>query len=141
MTHDEHIRLHCVQCHCGVDQRFAFFHRRLRDGHRHDIRTEAASGDLKTAHRTGGVLEEQVHDRLAGQDRIGPLAGTRRLGIVVCQIKNMRQIERVKAINAQQMLVVEGVVDCRLAHGGPFDFRRFRTVSESGQEGQRVRSR
>ena len=60
MAHDEHVGVHGVQRHRGVDQRLALLHRGGADRHVHHVGAEPLAGELEGGLRARRGLEEQV---------------------------------------------------------------------------------
>jgi len=67
VAHDDGIGAHGVERHRRVEQGFALAHGGGGDVHVDDVGPEPLGGDLEARPRARRVLEEQVHDRPAGE--------------------------------------------------------------------------
>jgi hypothetical protein len=69
MANDEQVGVHRAQVVDGIEQRFALGGRRLVDVEIDDVRRQALGGNLEGRAGARRVLEEQVEDALAAQQR------------------------------------------------------------------------
>lgn len=68
VTDNQYIRLHGVQRHRGIDERFAFLDRRIADRHIHNVGAEPFSGQLERRLRSCRCFEEEIDLRATAQD-------------------------------------------------------------------------
>src|SRR3546814_4139239 len=69
MAHAQHVGMHGVQRHRRVDQRLTFLDGAGHDRHVDDVAAEPLAGELDGGAGAGRVLEEEIDDRPAAQDR------------------------------------------------------------------------
>ena len=69
VAHHQHVRMHRVQGHRGVDQGLALLDRGRADRHVDDVGAEPLAGELERGARARRALEEQVDLGPAAQDR------------------------------------------------------------------------
>ena len=74
VTYHQHVRVHGVQRHRGVDQGLALLHRAGGDRHVDEVAAEALGGQLERRAGARRFLEEQVDDGAAVKDA-GSLVG------------------------------------------------------------------
>ena len=67
MAHHQDVRMHGVERHRGIDQRFALAHRGGGHRHVHDVGAQPFSRDFKRGLGAGRGLEEQVDLGAAAQ--------------------------------------------------------------------------
>ncbi len=60
MANDQNIGLHGVERHGSIDQRFAFFDRRIADGHVHHVSTQPFSGEFERRLCSRRCFKEEV---------------------------------------------------------------------------------
>lgn len=107
MADDQHIGVHRVQRHRGVDQGLAFDHRARRHRHVDDVAAEPLAGDLERGASACRTLEEAVDDRAAAQQAALLLGLPVELDIAVGQIEDVIDVVRRQPLNPNRKPVPE----------------------------------
>ncbi len=107
MAHHQHVGMHRGQRHRGVDQRFAFFDRAGRDRHVDDVAAEPLARELERGAGAGRILEEQIDDGAAAQQRLLLVDLAVLLDVALGTIDEKTDLVGGKPLDAQQMPVRE----------------------------------
>ncbi|MCY1300685.1 hypothetical protein D9M70_502620 [compost metagenome] len=107
MAHHQHIRVHGVQRHRRIDQRFALFHRGIADRHVHDVGAKPLAGELKRRLRTRRGFEEEVDLRQPPQRRGLFLSLTGDLDGFIGAIEQIGDILLREPLDAEQVAMRE----------------------------------
>ena len=107
MAHDQHVGVHRVQGHRGVDQRLALDHRADRHRHVDHIGAEPLAGDLERGAGAGRVLEKAVDERAAAQQSPAFLGLAVQFDIAVGKIEKPVDLRRRQPLDAEQVPVPE----------------------------------
>ncbi len=108
MARDQHVRVHGVQGHRGVDQGLALLDRRRADRHVDHVGAEPLAGQLEGGARPRRALEEQVdlgETAQHGELLVG-LAAVRDIGVGT--VEQMLDFPGRQALDAEQMALAEG---------------------------------
>ena len=102
MAHDQHVRVHGVQGHGGVEQGFALLDRGPGDRHVDHVGPQALGRQLERRAGAGRALEEQVDDRQAGQN-VAPAAGPAvELHVTVGQVQQISDLGSRQPLDAEE---------------------------------------
>ena len=105
MAHHQHVRMHGVQRHGGVDQGLALLDRAGGDRHVDDVGTEPFSRQLEGGAGTGGIFEKEVDTGAPAQ------GGALFIGLAILfnvgfgKVKELGNLVRRKPLNAEKMSV------------------------------------
>ena len=109
MAHHQHVGVHRVQGHRGVDQRLALAHRADRDRHVDDVGAEPLAGELERGAGAGRVLEEAVDQGAAAQRRVLLFGLAVLLDIALGEVEDIGDVLGRQPFDAQQMPVPVGM--------------------------------
>src|SRR5471032_1546728 len=115
MTHDKHVRVHGREVVDGIEQRLALARGRRIDIQVDDVRRESLRGNLERGPGARGVLEEQVEDGLAAQQRHFLDLAIRHADELFSGIENMRDDRARKSFYGEQMLEFAVLRELRIA--------------------------
>ena len=107
MAYHQNIRMHGVEGHRRVHQRFALADRGGRDRHIHDVGAEPLACDLERGLRAGGGLEEEVDLGAAAQVAALLVHLPVQFDELFGKVQEAVDIGHGKALDAQQMPVSE----------------------------------
>ena len=116
MAHDQHVGMHGVEGHRRVDQRLALLDRAPCDRHVDDVAAEALAGELERGARARRVLEEEVDDRAAAQQRLLLVGLAILLDIALGAVEKLRDVVGRKPLDAEEMAVRERERRGRASH-------------------------
>ncbi len=131
MAHDEDIRRHRRQVVDRVEQRFALRRGRGRDVQVDDVRRQSGRGDLEGGAGPGRVLEEEVEDRAAPQQRhllhvpVGHVQERRR--VVEDPVDHLAR----QALQRQEMLELAIRAHLEVLHSVPYEAHAAHNKSRS----------
>ena len=107
MAHDQHVRVHGVQRHGRVDQRLALLHGRARHRHVDHVGPQPLARQLEAGLGARAALEEQV-DLGEALEELQLLVGLPvERDEAVGALEQILDLERLEALDAEQMLVME----------------------------------
>src|SRR5471030_3237573 len=115
MTHDKHVRVHGRKVVDGIEQRLALARGRRIDIQVDDVRRESLRGNLERGPGARGVLEEQVENGLAAQQRHFLDLAIRHADELFGGIENMRDDRARKSFYGEQMLEFAVLRELRIA--------------------------
>ena len=105
MAHHQHVRMHGVQRHGGVDQGLALLDRAGGDRHVDDVGTEPFPRQLEGGAGTGGIFEKEVDTGAPAQ------GGALFIGLAILfnvgfgKVEELGNLVRRKPLNAEKMSV------------------------------------
>lgn len=105
VPHDQNVRVHGVQRHCRVDQRFALFDGTGGDRHVDDVATEALARQFERCARSRRVLEKQVDDGAPAQNGLFLVGLTVLLDIALGTVEKSGNFNGIEALDTEEMLV------------------------------------
>ena len=88
VANHEHVRVHRYQIVDGIEQRFALGRRRTPDVEVDNVGGQTLGGDLESRTRTRRVLEKQIEDALAAQQRYFLHVAVRNFEKTLCRVQN-----------------------------------------------------
>ncbi len=119
MAHDQHVGMHRVQRHRGVDQGLALDHRADRDGHVDDVGAEPFAGDLERGAGAGRIFEKAVDDRAPAQQRAFFFGLTIEFDIAVGEVEKLHDLRRRQSLDSEEVAVPERGVAIGALHRLP----------------------
>ena len=105
MPDDQDVRMHGVQRHCRVDQRFALLDRRIAHRHVHHIGAQALAGEFERRLRARGGFEKQIDLGAAAQGWLFFIRLPRDSHSRIGAIQQKFNIEPRQPLDAEQMPV------------------------------------
>ena len=118
VAHHQHVRMHRVQGHGGVDQGLALLDRGRADRHVDHVGAQPLAGQLERGARARRALEEQVDLGAAAQDRQLLVGLAAELDVAVGAIQKMLDLAGLQPFDAEQVPMGEGSGELADRHHG-----------------------
>ena len=134
MPHDEHVGIHRRKIVDGVEQRLALGGGRGAHIQIHHVGRQARGGNFKRGARARAVLEKQVEDRLAAQQRHFLHCAITHLQKRRGGVKDMRDDVTRQAFDSEQMAQFAMLIELRMAHYAASSWNVKRSDVESCPE-------